>query len=253
MNDAVEPGREAAGCCAVIPAFHERGRIGSVVSEVRTYLRDVLVIDDGSNDGTAEEAEAAGAIVLRHPVNRGKGVALQTGFEEARRRGFDAVITLDADGQHLPSELPKFIEAYRRTGVPVLIGNRMWDTRRMPFVRRCTNRFMSWLLCREMGQYVPDTQCGYRLFHCADIPFVQASSERFAAESEILLHVAARRIRMDSVRITTVYGSEKSKIHPLADTVRFFAMLRAHRRGRRRAHTAVLPTAGSARGTGVNP
>lgn len=220
--------------CAVIPAFHERSRIGDVVQQVRVCLPDILVVDDGSGDGTAEEAEAAGAVVIRHPQNRGKGVALQTGFEEARKRGYEAAVTLDADGQHLPSEIPAFIEAYRRTGIPVLIGNRMWNAAGMPFVRRCTNRFMSWLLSREMGQYVPDTQCGFRLFRCDVIPFVQAHSERFAAESEILLHVAARRIRIDSVRISTVYGDEKSKIHPLADTVRFFRMLRAFRRGRKK-------------------
>ncbi|MBP7274685.1 MAG: glycosyltransferase family 2 protein [Kiritimatiellae bacterium] len=217
-----------------MPAFHERGRIGTVVSEVRQHVSTVLVVDDGSNDGTAEEAEAAGAVVIRHETNRGKGVALRTGFEEARKRGFEAVVTLDADGQHLPSEIPKFIETYRRTNIPVLIGNRMWDTRGMPRIRRWTNRFMSWLLSREMKQFVPDTQCGYRLFRCDVIPFIQAASDRFAAESEILLHVAARHMRIDNVRIATVYGTEKSKINPWTDTFRFFGMLRAHRRRMRK-------------------
>ncbi len=236
MNADSQQARAAmppAGICALLPAFHERGRIGAVVSEVRAYVGTVLVVDDGSNDGTAEEAEAAGATVIRHDVNRGKGVALQTGFEAARQRGFEAVVTLDADGQHLPAEIPKFIEAYQRTGIPVLIGNRMWNPRGMPRIRRWTNQFMSWLLSREMKQYVPDTQCGYRLFRCDVIPYIQATSERFAAESEILLHVAARRMRIDNVRITTVYGDEKSKINPWTDTVRFFQMLHAHRQRRR--------------------
>ena len=228
------PPPSSDGICALMPAFHERGRIGTVVSEVRRHVPTVLVVDDGSGDGTAEEAEAAGAVVIRHETNRGKGVALQTGFEEARKLGFEAVVTLDADGQHLPCEIPKFIETYRRTNIPVLIGNRMWDTRGMPRIRRWTNRFMSWLLSREMRQFVPDTQCGYRLFRCDVIPYIQATSERFAAESEILLNVAARHMRIDNVRITTVYGSEKSKINPWSDTFRFFGMLRAHRRRMRR-------------------
>ncbi len=218
----------------LIPAFREQGRIGGVVARARTHGLDVIVVDDGSPDGTAAEAESAGATVVRHPVNRGKGVALTTGFEYARTHGYEALITLDADGQHDPDEIPKFVEAYRRTGYPVLVGNRMWDSRGMPFVRRCTNRFMSWMLSREMKQYVPDTQCGYRLYRCDVIPFVGTTSERFAAESEILLHIAGRGMTIGAVRIATIYGTERSKIRPGRDTVRFFRMLHNYRRTRRR-------------------
>lgn len=231
MSGAEEAGR----FCVVIPAYREQGRIGRVVVEAARHGADVVVVDDGSPDGTGAEAESAGARVLRHETNRGKGMALSTGFEHARTNGYTAVITLDADGQHDPAEIPKFIEAYRRTGIPVLVGNRMWNPGGMPPIRRLTNRFMSWMLSREMGQYVPDTQCGYRLFRCDVIPFVEAKSERFAAESEILLHVASRGIRIGAVRITTIYGDEKSKINPIPDTVRFWRMLQAHRRTRRRA------------------
>jgi len=169
-------------------------------------------------------------MVIRHPQNAGKGVALNSGFKYAREKGFDVAITMDADGQHSPDEVPKFIEAYVRTGIPVLVGNRMWDTSDMPLVRRLTNRFMSWMLSRVMGQYVPDTQCGFRLYRCEVIPFVAAESERFAAESEILLHIARRGIRIGDVRIATIYGEEKSKINPVSDTVRFFSMLMKYRR-----------------------
>jgi hypothetical protein len=93
---------------------------------------------------------------------------------------------------------------------------------------------MSWLLSREMGQYVPDTQCGYRLFRCDVIPFVSPESTRFAAESEILLHVSERGIRVDSVPVATIYRDEKSKINPFKDTFRFFGMLHRYRRHRRR-------------------
>jgi glycosyltransferase involved in cell wall biosynthesis len=229
-----EPGRRQVKCCAIVPAYREAARIGGVVAGVLRHVRDVIVVDDGSGDETAAAAGKAGALVVQHPRNMGKGAALNTGFETARGRGFDVMITLDADGQHGPDEIPRFIEAYVRTGIPVLIGNRMWDTARMPLVRRLTNRFMSWLLSREMGQYVADTQCGFRLYRGDVIPFVSAESQRFAAESEILLHIAARGIRMDSVPISTIYRDEKSKINPLRDALRFFDMLARYRRRKKR-------------------
>jgi glycosyltransferase involved in cell wall biosynthesis len=216
---------------AVIPAFREEKRIGEVVAAARRHAAAVVVVDDGSPDGTAAAGEAAGATILRHERNRGKGAALRTGFEYVRRQGGRAVVCLDADGQHDPDEIPKFIEAYRRTGIPVLVGNRMADPAGMPFLRRCTNRFMSALLSREMHQYVPDTQCGYRLFACEVTPFMAGRTDRFAAESEVLLLLAARGVRIGSVRIRTIYRDERSKINPLADTLRFFRMLRDWRRG----------------------
>ena len=227
--------RKRQRVCVLMPAYREAGRIGPVVARVRGHVPDVVVVDDGSPDATAAEAGQAGAVVVRHEVNRGKGAALASGFEHVRQAGFDVVITMDGDGQHDPADLPRFVEAYVRTGIPVILGNRMGDTAHMPVVRRWTNRFMSWLLSREMKQYVPDTQCGYRLYRNDVIPFVAARSAGFAAESETLLYVADRGIRIDSVPIATVYRDERSKIRPLRDTIRFFAMLARYRRAKRRA------------------
>ncbi len=232
MPSTALPPKSTPRYAVVIPAYCEAERIGPVIAGARAYPVHVIVVDDGSPDSTADVARAAGAEVIRHPENRGKGQALQTGFQRARELGCEAVITLDGDGQHDPAEIPRFIEAYERTRIPVLIGNRMWDQGGMPLVRRLTNRFMSWLLSREMGWYVPDTQCGYRMFRADLLPFVKTESDRFAAESEILLRLAARGLRMDSVRIRTIYGRERSKIRPLADTIRFWRMLRRWRRSR---------------------
>lgn len=224
--------REPRGC-VVVPAYREAGRIGAVVRAIRTYLADVIVVDDGSPDDTGREAEAAGAVVIRHTVNQGKGAALATAFREAGRRGFDFVITLDGDGQHAPGDIPGFVREYRASGTPVLVGNRMGDVRSMPLVRWLTNRFMSWLLSREMGQRVPDTQCGYRLYQLAAISGATIQSARFAAESEILMDLSHKGMVIGSVPVVTLYGTEKSKIHPLRDTVRFFSMLHRYRKRRR--------------------
>lgn len=225
--------------CVLIPAYNEAAHIERVCREVRALIPDVVVIDDGSRDRTAELATATGVKVLRQPVNLGKGAVLNVGFAYARAHGFDAVITMDADGQHLAAEVPKFIETYRRTRIPVLIGNRIGDLRAMPAARRYTNRLMSWLLSRVMRQYIADTQCGFRLYRCDTLQLVTTGSQRFAAESEILLSFAHRGIRMDSVRVSTVYADEQSKINPLPDTWRFFKMLWKHRRRvRRRRHVA---------------
>ncbi len=210
----------------LIPGYNEGRRIGAVVRAVLAYCPTVIVVDDGSADDTAAQAEAAGATVLRHAVNRGKGAALNTGFDYVRQRGFEYVVTMDADGQHAAEDLPGFVERYRAGDAGVLIGNRMADPRTMPLVRRLTNRFMSWMLSRRMGQWVPDTQNGYRLYRTDLIPDMSGCSARFAAESEILLELAIRRVTIGAAPTRIIYGDEKSKIHPFKDTLRFFRMLR---------------------------
>lgn len=217
---------EAGTICVVVPGYQEEGRIGKVVRDIRAYASDVVVVDDGSRDRTGEEARAGGAIVLRHETNKGKGAALATGLSFAAAHGYECVITMDADGQHAASDIPAFVETYRRTGTPVLVGNRMGHADGMPLVRRWTNRFMSWLLSRHIGQRVPDTQNGFRLYRCDVLPPPRAGSEGFAAESEILLQLGLAGVTIGAVPTKTIYGDEKSKISPVADTLRFFRMLR---------------------------
>lgn len=214
--------------CVLLPAYKEEKYIAAVVREVLDYCPDVVVIDDGSPDDTAQAAAAAGATVLEHVHNQGKGAALQTGFDHARAKGYDLAITMDADGQHAPSDIPAFLQAYERTHSPVLVGNRMGNVAQMPGLRRFVNRFMSDLLSRVMGQHVPDSQCGFRLYHSSAFPerLYDSHSHRFAAESEILLRLSLQGRKIGAVAIQTIYGDEKSKVNPFTDTLRFFRMLR---------------------------
>ena len=216
--------------CALIPAYNEGQRVAPVVRAVAAVCPNVVVVDDGSPDDTADVARSAGATVLVHEVNKGKGAALNTGFAYAREQGFEFVVTLDADGQHAADDIPAFIEVYAETGVPVVIGNRMADTATMPLIRRWTNRFMSWLLSRKMGQRVPDTQNGFLLYRTDVIPEMRVGTQGFSAESEILLELGARGVKMGAVPIQVIYGDEKSKIHPIRDTIRFFSMLKEYDR-----------------------
>ena len=210
----------------LIPGYNEAERIGPVVRSVSAYCPNVVVVDDGSSDETAEVARAAGATVLVQPHNMGKGKALERGFEYAREKGFEFVITMDGDGQHAAEDIPGFIEAYAAGEFPVIIGNRMANPETMPLVRRLTNRFMSRLLSRKMGQAVPDTQNGFRLYKTDVIPALRVDAGGFAAESEVLLELAARNVKIGSVPIQVIYRDEKSKINPVRDTWRFFRMLR---------------------------
>ena len=219
--------------CVVIPAFNEERFVGKVVSHICELGVDVLVVDDGSADETARVAEEAGARVLRLEKNHGKGGALNLAFKKVLEEGYDAVVTMDADGQHDPEDVLRFCDVYNRTGIPVLIGNRMGDRKNMPWVRRVTNRFMSWLLRRHMRQYIADTQNGFRLYQTDVISMVSADSTGFAAESEILLKLDEVNIRMGSVPVAARYGDEKSSIHPLKDTRHFFRMLRQYSRKKR--------------------
>ena len=225
--------------CVIIPAYREGGCIGAVVVAVRRHIEPVVVVDDGSPDATSAEAEKAGAVVIRHERNQGKAAALKKGFDYASRNGFAGVIVMDGDGQHDPEDLPRFLEARRRTGYPVLIGNRMADCVTMPWIRRWTNRFTSWVLSREMqGQTVPDSQCGYRFYQTDVLPKAETESKDFAAESEILLRLADEGIKIGVVPIRTIYGDERSKIRPWRDATQFFGVVIRHRRGRRQKRQA---------------
>ncbi len=210
----------------VLPAFNESRRIGAVVSSVRQYARHVIVVDDGSSDATAAEAEAAGAQVLKHGINRGKGAALETGMAHVAGLGFQCVITMDADGQHSPDDIPTFWNAFTNTSAPAILGDRMGARRSdMPRVRWWTNRLMSCILSLRMRQWVPDTQCGYRLYRVDILPLLRAGSGGFAAESEVLINIAAKGLKIASVPIQVIYRDEVSKIRPVRDTFRFIAML----------------------------
>ncbi|MCC8108639.1 MAG: glycosyltransferase family 2 protein [Planctomycetes bacterium] len=208
---------------ALIPAYREEKHLGQVVRETKAYLQDVLVIDDGSPDRTADIAREAGATVLVNQENLGKGDTLVRGLNHLFENGYDAALCLDADGQHLPAEIPRFLEA--AAGADLVVGNRMADVRDMPFARRWTNRVTSWILSRLAGVSVPDTQCGYRLVGKNAWQNVCLQTRNFDFEGEMIVKMGRKGFRIASVPITTVYGDEVSAINPMRDTVRFFKMV----------------------------
>ena len=216
---------------AVIPAYQEKKHIGDVVRRTRDKIDNVLVVDDGSNDKTAERAREAGAEVIVHPQNRGKGEAIKTGLRHFLNRQFDWVFILDADGQHRPEEIDRFLAAAVSATEPKLIlGNRMNDVSSMPLVRRIINRYMSKKISRVCRQDIPDTQCGFRMLHRQLIPDLLEGADRFEYESEMLIIASRKGFRIDSVSISTVYSDEVSSIHPVRDTLRFFKLMRRYRK-----------------------
>jgi glycosyltransferase involved in cell wall biosynthesis len=214
---------------AVIPAYEEEKHIGDVVRRTRQHLDDVLVVDDGSNDQTAARAREAGAEVIVHPQNRGKGESIKTGLRHWLDRQFDFVIVLDADGQHRPEEIDRFVAAAFSAAEPKLVlGNRMNDVAHMPLVRRIVNGYMSRKISLLCGQNIPDTQCGFRIVHRQLIPELLGGANRFDYETEMLIFASRKGYRIESVPITTVYSDEVSSIHPIRDTIRFFKLMRRY-------------------------
>ena len=216
---------------AVIPAYQDEKHIGDIVRRTRERLDQVLVIDDGSSDQTAQRAREAGAEVVVHDQNRGKGEAIKTGLGQGIGREVAWVILLDSDGQHLPEEIDRFLSAAASVTRPTFfIGNRMNDVARMPFIRRVVNRCMSSQISRVCGQRIPDTQCGFRMVHRQMVPELLGGGHRFDYETEVLIIASRKGYRIESVPITTVYSDEVSKIHPLRDALRFFKLMWRYRK-----------------------
>jgi glycosyltransferase involved in cell wall biosynthesis len=211
----------------LIPAYNARQTIGSVVREVKQVSPAIvtLVVDDGSVDITAMEAEQAGALVARHERNMGKGTALRTGFREFLKGDFEAVITLDADGQHSPYEIPKLIECWLGKKADIVIGTRKRDLHKMPMLRILTNTVSSWLVSLSAGRYIEDSQSGFRLISRRVIERVATRSKGYGAESEILIKAASRGYVIASAPISTIYKNEKSYIHPLKQPILFLGLI----------------------------
>ena len=211
--------------CVIIPTFNEAKEIERLIKEIKEKNLIALVIDDGSADSTAQIASLAGAVVLKNPVNQGKGFCLRKGFKYALDNDFDAVITMDGDGQHLPEDLPNFIALAANSKADILAGNRMTQTRNMPLVRVLTNRFMSWVISILSKQNIPDTQCGFRLIKINVLEKVELKTLKFETETEILIKASRLGFKIESVPIKTVYRGEKSQINPFVDTLRFLKFI----------------------------
>jgi len=207
---------------AIIPALNAEKTLPRVVEQTRAYLEPVLVIDDGSRDRTGDVARAAGATVLRHDVNRGKGGALKTGFAWALENGYDGVITLDADGQHLPSEIPKFIRERESGGADLIIGGRAHLFGQMLPRRRTANRFSAWCIAKCSGVRITDSQSGFRYYSRKLISGMKLRTDGFDMESEVLVRAGRRGFRIVTIPIDLgfVDGVSTSHYKPLMDTMR---------------------------------
>ncbi|MGZ8502366.1 MAG: glycosyltransferase family 2 protein [Candidatus Limnocylindrales bacterium] len=217
-----------ADVLALIPAYEEGPRVAGVALGATAYL-PVLVVDDGSTDDTAARAEAAGATVLVQRPNQGKGAALRAGFRWALERDFDAVVTLDADGQHDPAEIPAFLDTFERTEADLIIGRR--DFAQMPPVRRLANRLGGLAMSWAAGRDIPDNQSGYRLLSRRLIEAIATSDEAgFEYEIEMIATCIRAGLRLEWVPIRTIYAGEPSHIRPWRHFTSFVRMVRATRR-----------------------
>lgn len=217
---------------ALVPAYNEGKRVRAVVEGARRHL-PVLVVDDGSSDDTAQHATTAGAQVLRQPRNAGKGVALRAGFRRALDEGYEAVVTLDADGQHDPAEIPAFLERYAAGGAELVIGAR--DFRHMPPVRRFANSLGRYFFSWALGQDVRDNQSGYRLVGRRLMAKTLESDEQgFEFEVEMIVVCVRNGFGLDWVTIRTIYADETSHIQRWTHVKNFFRVVWQTRQAMRR-------------------
>jgi glycosyltransferase involved in cell wall biosynthesis len=211
----------------VIPALNAERTIGKLLDEAQHYIPAdcIIVVDDGSSDGTAAAAASKGCAVIRHEKNRGKGAALQSGFDAAMKRTIDAVLTMDADLQHDPHSIPDFLAALASGKFDVLIGSRLHDKRGMPVHRVLSNTITTSLVKARTGARITDSQSGFRLISKRVLEQVRLESPGYEAETEFLIKAATRGFRFGSVPVRTIYGGEQSYMTHAATTLNFIRVL----------------------------
>jgi len=211
----------------LIPVFNEGKKFPVLLKQVREFISpsDILVVDDGSTDDCCLGLENAGVKIIRHPANQGKGAALKTGFAYALQKDYGWILTMDADGQHDPACIPRFLEAVQRTNAGITAGSRRKSLKTMPLDRRFSNLTTSWILSVISGQKVLDAQCGYRLYSADFLRKITLKTSNFDTENELLLKAFRTKAKIAWVNIPTIYGSEKSHIRRFSDTYKFLSLL----------------------------
>ena len=205
--------------CAVIPTYNNGGTVADVVRGVLRQGLPVLVVDDGSTDGTADKLAGLDIQILRHPVNRGKGRALKTGLEAARKLGFRFALTIDADGQHDPADIPALVAAAgERT---LVVGSRNIAAEGMSSGSTFANRFSNFWFTVQTGRKLPDTQTGYRVYPLEDLPSLRLLTARYEAELTLLVFSAWKNLRLVPVPVRVYYPADRvSHFRPFADFFR---------------------------------
>jgi len=206
--------------CILIPAYNAQETLGFVLKKIEPFKIDTVVVDDGSSDGTKKVALENGAHLLEHPLNLGKGAALRTGFQYILRRDYHMVITLDADGQHDPSEIPSLLKIFQTVKPDLLIASRAAEFGKMTFLRRFWNRLGVKAVARLCHSDITDSQSGFRLIRTDVLKGVDLFTSRFETELELLINACKRGFSVLSVPIKTqkVDGTGSSHFRPVVDT-----------------------------------
>jgi glycosyltransferase involved in cell wall biosynthesis len=211
----------------IIPAYNASPTIAELIDKASEFVNknNIVVVDDGSRDQTFTVAQRAGAVVLKHDQNKGKGEALKTGFEYASEKNYDALLTIDADLQHDPCSIKDFLHRASEDFDGILIGTRDIKLRKMPLARWLSNSLTSLILSILSGQTIRDSQSGYRLISTKVLKKVKLKAKKYDLESEILVKAGRRGFKIDAVPIKTIYPEGKSFINPFVDTGRFIKLM----------------------------
>ncbi len=227
MHDRADDNRreDRMRWCVLVPCLNEAQAIGGILSEALQLGAPVLVVDDGSDDGTAQIVGALPVTLLRHHERRGKGEALRTGFREALARGFDAVVTMDGDGQHSAGDIPRMLAAAQHYPQHIVIAARVKQRQRQPAYRRRANNFADWGIAWACGQQLIDSQSGQRLYPRRALELADTQAQGFVFEADVLITAARGGTRVVAVPIESRYKTEfrGSYFRPLPDFVRIAA------------------------------
>ncbi len=206
---------------AIIPAYNEEKHIAEVIKKTRKYVNKIIVIDDGSIDSTYDVAKKSKAdFVLKHIINAGKGLALQTGFEAAIREKADIVITIDSDGQHNPEDIPRLIKAMKQSNLDIVIGARPLDNN-MPAILKFGNAVIQKTFRFLFHLDIKDTQSGYRAFKAVIYPKIRWRTAHYSVETEMLANAGKHGLRVGEIPIKTVY-LDKAKGTTVFDGINIF-------------------------------
>jgi len=210
--------------CVIIPTYNHCQALGQVIKSVLEVTTDVIVVNDGSTDNTAEILSLfQGISVISYSVNRGKGYALKKGFREAKERGFDYAVTIDSDGQHRAEEISLFVSEVEKHPGSIIVGSRNLLAENMPGKNSFANNFSNFWFRLQTGNPLPDTQSGFRLYPVEKVSMINTLSRRYEYELEILVRLAWKGMAVRSIPVSVIYqpeGERTTHFRPFADFVR---------------------------------